>query len=761
MLLYTSVSIKIKAHSDRFVSLHLSNGRCATGRYFQVIGNIHDIESYFGIDNALSLNTQIFLSHWGHLSIICLWVSGNLFHIGWNGNYELWVKNPIATMPIAHGLWDPHFGLSISDAYSSGGSDSAVVLSYSGIYNWLYASGFMKVNDIYNFVILCECVAVISLLLGKVHLINLEDMLQWFASKPWSTSVPATFYLPFRLFLACFDLSGLRLNFHIGVMIGFFSIAWCGHCVHVAIPASNAVQCLGRFIDPSNQGLYPFYTGNWVLYSLGVDNDHIFGSTVSNRSTVGNAQAILTFLGGFKSDTASLYLTDIAHHHLAVGILFVWAGHVYSSFKKGFGHRIRDVLFVNGNSGLMISSIGKSLHLQLSLALAGVSVITSVVGQHIYSLTPYPYLSFDYVTFVALYVHHSWIAELLMMGSFAHAGIFLIRDYTINPADPFMRRDVVSRIIAHKAAIISHLSWVCLWLGFHTLGLYIHNDAVFASGEQEKQILIEPVFAQIIQGSSGKALYAIGCISSYISSSGWVHSVNPSLQLGSKSFDSLLLPLGPGDFLAHHAIALGLHVTVLILLKGSLDGRGSKLMPDKIHFGYGFACDGPGRGGTCDISAWDSFYLATFWMLNTNAWITFYIHWKHLTLNTAFQFDESSTYLNGWFRDYLWFYSASLIRGYDAFGANDLSVWAWLFLAAHLNWSTGFMFLISWRGYWQELIDIILYMHLKTPILYDLWNVNIYTPVALSIVQARFIGLVHFAVGLILTYPAFIIGGTC
>ena len=35
-------------------------------------------------------------------------------------------------------------------------------------------------------------------------------------------------------------------------------------------------------------------------------------------------------------------------------------------------------------------------------------------------------------------------------------------------------------------------------------------------------------------------------------------------------------------------------------------------MPDKIHFGYGFACDGPGRGGTCDISAWDSFYLATY-----------------------------------------------------------------------------------------------------------------------------------------------------
>jgi photosystem I P700 chlorophyll a apoprotein A2 len=113
-------------------------------------------------------------------------------------------------------------------------------------------------------------------------------------------------------------------------------------------------------------------------------------------------------------------------------------------------------------------------------------------------------LSYDSVTFVALYVHHSWIASFLMMGSFAHAGIFLIRDYTINMAAstrPKQEQDVICRILAHKAAIISHLSWICLWLGFHTLGLYIHNDTVVAFGEPEKQILIEPVFAQIIQGS--------------------------------------------------------------------------------------------------------------------------------------------------------------------------------------------------------------------------------------------------------------------
>ncbi|MBA0793178.1 hypothetical protein Gohar_017599, partial [Gossypium harknessii] len=74
---------------------------------------------------------------------------------------------------------------------------------------------------------------------------------------------------------------------------------------------------------------------------------------------------------------------------------------------------------------------------------------------------------------------------------------------------------------------------------------------------------------------------------------------------------------GLGDFLVHYAIALGLHTTTLILVKGSLVAHGSKLMLDKRDFGYSFPCDGLGRGDTCDISAWVTFYLAVFWMLNT------------------------------------------------------------------------------------------------------------------------------------------------
>ncbi|KAF3666876.1 hypothetical protein FXO38_08866 [Capsicum annuum] len=144
---------------------------------------------------------------------------------------------------------------------------------------------------------------------------------------------------------------------------------------------------------------------------------------------------------------------------------------------------------------------------------------------------------------------------------------------------------------------------------------------MLAFGTPEKQILIEPIFAQWLQSTQGKTLYGFDVLLSSMSGqafnagrsiwlSGWLNVVN-------ENSDSLFLKLGPGDFLVHHAIALGLHTTTLILVKGALDTHGSKLMPDKKDFGYSFPYNGPGQGGTCDILAWDAFYLAAFWMLNT------------------------------------------------------------------------------------------------------------------------------------------------
>jgi photosystem I P700 chlorophyll a apoprotein A2 len=150
-----------------------------------------------------------------------------------------------------------------------------------------------------------------------------------------------------------------------------------------------------------------------------------------------------------------------------------------------------------------------------------------------------------------------YIAGFILCGAFAHGAIFFIRDY-----DPEANKgNVLARMLEHKEAIISHLSWVSLFLGFHTLGLYVHNDVMQAFGTPEKQILIEPVFAQWIQASHGKTAYGFDLLLSESTSvaysagqslwlPGWLEAIN-------SNSNTLFLTIGPGDFLVHHAIALG------------------------------------------------------------------------------------------------------------------------------------------------------------------------------------------------------------
>ncbi|MEL6929028.1 MAG: photosystem I core protein PsaB [Cyanobacteria bacterium J06600_6] len=710
-----------------------------TRRIWYGIATAHDFELHDGMTEE-NLYQKIFASHFGHIAIIFLWTSGTLFHVAWQGNFEQWIQDPLNISPIAHAIWDPHFGEGAIDAFTQGGASSPVNIAYSGVYHWFYTIGMTSNQELYQ---------------GSIFLLILSSV---FLFAGWLHLQPK-----FRPSLAWFKNAESRLNHHLAGLFGVSSLAWTGHLVHVAIPESRG-QHVGwdNFLStpPHPAGLGPFFSLNWGVYAQNPDTaGHVFGTSE------GAGTAILTFLGGFHPQTESLWLTDIAHHHLAIAVIFIIAGHMYKT-NFGIGHDMREILNTHkppqgglgeGHKGLY-DTLNNSLHFQLALALASLGTVTSLVAQHMYSLPSYAFIARDYTTQAALYTHHQYIAGFLMVGAFAHGAIFLVRDY-----DPEANKDnVLARALQHKEAIISHLSWVSLFLGFHTLSLYVHNDVVVAFGTPEKQILIEPVFAQFVQASSGKALYGMDVLLSSSDSlaqtgaawlPGWLDAINSGT-------NSLFLTIGPGDFLVHHAIALGLHTTVLILVKGALDARGSKLMPDKKDFGFAFPCDGPGRGGTCDISAWDSFYLAMFWMLNTLGWLTFYWHWKHLGVwqgNVA-QFNENSTYLMGWFRDYLWANSAQLINGYNPYGVNNLSVWAWMFLFGHLVWATGFMFLISWRGYWQELIETIVWAHERTPLANLVrWKDK---PVAMSIVQGRVIGLAHFTVGYVLTYAAFLIAST-
>ena len=72
-----------------------------------------------------------------------------------------------------------------------------------------------------------------------------------------------------------------------------------------------------------------------------------------------------------------------------------------------------------------------------------------------------------------------------------------------------------------------------------------------------------------------------------------------------------------------------------------------------------------------------------------------------------------------------------------------------MFLGAHFVWAFSLMFLFSGRGYWQELIESIIWAHkvvVAAPAIY---------PRALSIIQGRAVGVAHYLLGGIVTTWAF------
>ena len=419
--------------SDVVLSLHTLGSRCATNKYFQIIGSIHDIESYFGIDNTASLTVQIVLCHSAHTSIILVWVSRNLFHIGWIGNYELFSANPIWTIPIGHAIFDPHFKLEAKLPLSKS-TAIATAIAYNGIYNSVYTLGFNSLTDVYNFSITLELLALISIAYGSVH--------HELASPPHThpphnnpspyLSAPPRFQIEIihlhkklnARIMKQEDALALHSPLNLMRLMGFLSIGWCAHLVDLGTP---------------------------------------------HRSS-------LTFFGGLKSNTISLYLTDIAHHHLAVGILFVVSTHLYLSLNHSpsphtFG-LTSPILNTFGRS-----TLNKSLDLQLSLVHTAAGYMTSVLSQDIYSLLPYEYLSYHYITTLALHIHHQYIASFLMMAVLSHTTIYLIRDYTIG-----LPSKITHNPTTHKSPKTATLSWISLFLGFHSSCVYIHNDTTIAFG---------------------------------------------------------------------------------------------------------------------------------------------------------------------------------------------------------------------------------------------------------------------------------------
>ena len=180
-----------------------------------------------------------------------------------------------------------------------------------------------------------------------------------------------------------------------------------------------------------------------------------------------------------------------------------------------------------------------------------------------------------------------------------------------------------------------------------------------------------------------------------------------------------------------------------------------------VYIGLRYPCDEPGRGGTCQVSPWDHIFLALFWIYNTAAVAVFHYYWRvqsdiwgvydthsgSLHHITGGDFSVASITINAWLTNFLWSQASQVIQSYGTSNAG----YGLIFLVAHFVWALSLMFLYSGRGYWQELIESILWSHNKL-------HLSSHIQVrALSITQGRAVGVTHYILGGVSTTWSFIL----
>jgi photosystem I P700 chlorophyll a apoprotein A1 len=644
-----------------------------------------------------------------HGTLVLTWLSGMHFHGAYFSNYSAWIKSPTAVLPSTQSVWDV-VGQDILNS-DVGAYQQGLYLT-SGLFSMWRASGIVHCAQLKLIAITLQIIAILLLLAAYLHMKVIVY--------PNSG--------------AFFKLRTISLH-HIVLLSGLASLCWSGHLVHISIPTS-------RLLDSGVDSSMIPAAADLLSTNLIASIYPTFGTSVYPEFAWSLPQGVslLADAGTLDSNTGSIHLGVIAAHHFFLAVCLIVAGSAIRPNLVQF--KALSLLYTGGNRRLLS-------HLVLSVSLAITGSLSIITSHHLTSMLAYPFLGADYPTVLCSFVHHMWIGSILTVGAGAHGSIHLVRDHH-TARQSCSRTTTIAIIIGQRELIIGHLVWVTIFLGTHAFGLYIHNDTLQSLGRPEdlisdNGILMKPIFANSIWSlrDEGSNQY-INVMDSRIVTS-WQE-------------------LGTSDFLVHHIHAFTIHVTLLILVKGVLTSRSSRLVSDKSTLGFRFPCDGPGRGGTCQISPWDHIFLSLFWSYNTIAVVVFHYYWKvqsdiwgvyesttmSISHVTGGDFSSTSMTINAWLTNFLWSQASQVIQSYGTSNAG----YGLIFLAAHFVWALSLMFLYSGRGYWQELIESILWSHNK---LHFSPEIQVR---ALSITQGRAVGLTHYLLGAISVTWSFILSRT-
>lgn len=402
----------------------------------------------------------------------------------------------------------------------------------------------------------------------------------------------------------------------------------------------------------------------------------------------------------------------IACHHVSTGFTTLGVSAVLSkvplapstllpgkSSQAGFHFSGVAWLSQASRSGFHFStdSLCTSSLLSLAIALGSLGSLAIAVSFTLPFAPCYLAVASALPTVWALFSHHFWLGILALAGAASHLALCFTR------LPLALARGSAALLFSQRETLIGHLTWVHTFLGAHSVGALLHNDSMEALGRNDEAF-------------SDTAL-----------------PVRPAiLGLTGNTF-------GSADCLIFHVDSFCLHTAVLILVKGVLVSRSSRLISGKGVLGFTYPCDGPGRGGTCQISPWDHVFLGAFWAYNTGSVGPFHFLWYAQSVLWA-QLDDwavSASSINGWLASLLWTESAKVIQAYGT----PFCGYSLVFLAGHFVWALSLMFLFTGRGYWQELLESLIWAHVK------LHLVPVLQPRALSITTGRAVGLTHYLAG--------------
>ena len=281
----------------------LSKGPTTTTWIWNLHADAHDFDTQ--TSDLEEISRKVFSAHFGQLGIIFIWLSGMYFHGARFSNYEAWLTDPTHIKPSAQVVW-PIVGQEILNADVGGGFQGIQITS--GFFQLWRAAGITSELQLYTTAIGGLVMAAAMFFAGWFHYHKAAPKLEWFQNVE------------------------SMLNHHLGGLLGLGSLAWAGHQIHVSLPIN---KLLDAGVDPKEIPLPHEFLIKSRTNGTTLSKFCKRISSISLHLDWAQYSDFLTFQGGLNPVTGGLWLTDTAHHHLAIAVLFLVAGH-HVPYKLGY-----------------------------------------------------------------------------------------------------------------------------------------------------------------------------------------------------------------------------------------------------------------------------------------------------------------------------------------------------------------------------------------------------------------------------------------